>query len=158
MISTLSWLDWVFIVASVLWIAVIVGRLGLRRVAKFHTGGFSPEEPPLTPPNVLFASNLAHRQTIGAVLRDKVRGDFDYRDGQVYKPVPDELIHPVIANVNNAIAGLERTKNPAACSLYFRDSVSDRFMLLPDLDIDDLRDIRELLRAAVAERQRKAQK
>ena len=81
-----------------------------------------------------------------------VVGDADIRDGKVYEPMSLDRMHPLLTVIDNANAALHRLKNPAACSLYIRDSVNDKFMLVPDLDLADLREIAELLRAAVAER------
>lgn len=84
-----------------------------------------------------------------------IGGSADIRDGKVYPPVPFDRMHPLLGLIDNANAALYRLKNPAACSLYVRDSMNDRFMLVPDLDLSDLREIAELLRAAVAERIRR---
>ena len=79
-------------------------------------------------------------------------GSADIRDGKVYAPVSFDRMHPLLGLINGANMALQNLKNPAACSLYVRDSVNDRFMLVPELDLDDLREIAELLRAAVAEK------
>lgn len=79
-------------------------------------------------------------------------GNADIREGQVYEPVSLDRMHPLLGVVNSATMVLQRLKNPAASSLYIRDSVNDRFMIVPELDLEDLREIAELLRAAVAER------
>lgn len=90
--------------------------------------------------------------------RNGIKGDADIRDGKVLVPVSLDRLHPLVVILTNAAAVTQRLKNPAACSLYVRDSVNDRFMLVPELDLDDLREVAELLRAAVAERIARNQK
>ncbi len=92
-----------------------------------------------------------------ALELNNIVGDADIRDGKVLEPVSLDRMHPLLIVIDNANASLHRLKNPAACSLYIRDSVNDRFMLVPDLDLSDLREIAELLRAAVAERKARSQ-
>lgn len=90
--------------------------------------------------------------------RNRITGSADIRDGKVLVPPSLDRMHPLLGVVNSATSILGRLKNPAACSLYIRDSVNDRFMLVPELDLEDLREISELLRAAVAERIARNQK
>jgi hypothetical protein len=86
------------------------------------------------------------------ILKYGIVGSADVRDGKVYEPVSFDRMHPLLGVIDRANGQLQRLKNPQSCSLYIRDSVNDRFMLVPDLDLSDLREIAELLRAAVAER------
>lgn len=115
-----------------------------------------PERPEMSDEEQAILRSLANpvgREHLRKALEmNNIVGDADIRDGKVYEPMSLDRMHPLLTVIDNANAALHRFKNPAACSLYIRDSVNGKFMLVPDLDLADLREIAELLRAAVAER------
>lgn len=84
-----------------------------------------------------------------------VYGSADIRDGVVYPPVAPDRLEPLAVVLGNAAAMIGRLRNPAAASLYVRDSVNDKFMLLADLDIDHLLDAARVMQR-VAEDRRKS--
>lgn len=86
--------------------------------------------------------------------KQNVVGDADIRDGVVLPPVPPERLDPLSVVLANAAAFINRLRNPASCSLYVRDSVNDRFMLLPDLDLDHLLDASRVMQRVAEDRRR----
>ena len=79
-----------------------------------------------------------------------ITGSAEIRDGVVY-PMHEERVHPLAIVLGNAAAFASRLKNPAASSLYIRDSVHDRFVLLADLDLDHIREAAQVMRRVAAE-------
>ena len=77
-------------------------------------------------------------------------GNAEIRDGVVY-PLHEERLHPLAIVLGNAAAFASRLKNPAASSLYIRDSVHDRFVLLSDLDLDHIREAAQVMRRVAAQ-------
>lgn len=117
-----------------------------------------PEKPEVEEAILRSLDNPIGRDYLRRALEmNNIVGDADIRDGKVLEPVSFDRMHPLLIVIDNANSALHRLKNPASCSLYIRDSVNDRFMLVPDLDLADLREIAELLRAAVAERKARSQ-
>lgn len=95
------------------------------------------------------------RQELTAFLqKQQVVGDADIRNGFVLAPVPPENLEPLAIVLGNAAAFIARLRNPAASSLYVRDSVSDRFMLLGDLDLDHLVDAARVMQRVAEDRRR----
>jgi hypothetical protein len=88
------------------------------------------------------------------LARHKIVGDADIRNGFVLAPVPPERLEPLAIVLGNAAAFISRLRNPSASSIYIRDSVNDRFMLLGDLDLDHLVDASRVMQR-VAEDRRK---
>lgn len=84
-----------------------------------------------------------------------VIGDADIRGGVVYAPVPAERLDPLAVVLENAASMISRLRNPGGSSLYVRDSVNERFMLLSDLDLDHLLDAARVMNR-VAEDRRKS--
>ena len=80
-----------------------------------------------------------------------IGGSAEIRDGVVYL-MHEEQAHPLAIVFGNAAAFANRLKNPDACSLYIRDSVNDRFLLLSDLDLDHIREAAQMLRRVAAEK------
>lgn len=114
-----------------------------------HKGG-------VVPPGERTLSDREVMVDLTAFLRKQnVVGDADIRDGVVFPPVPPEKLDPLAVVLGNAAVFINRLRNPAACSLYVRDSMSDRFMLLPDLDLDHLLDASRVMQR-VAEDRRKS--
>lgn len=74
-----------------------------------------------------------------------ITGSADIRDGLVLEPIDLSAAEPLTIVFANATAFLGRLQNPAASSLYVRDSVNDRFMLLSDLDLDHLIDAHRVM-------------
>jgi len=98
----------------------------------------------------------ATRQELtGFLQKQQVVGDADIRNGFVLAPVPPENLEPLAIVLGNAAAFIARLRNPAASSLYVRDSVNDRFILLGDLDLDHLVDAARVMQR-VAEDRRKS--
>lgn len=150
MISTTAIYIAVAVVAALVGVGVFrYIRWRIQPQPGFEETGEDPDELGFDLSDILVRHRLQR-----AIDKNHIVGSADIRDGKVYAPVPFERMHPLLGVIDNANAALHRLKNPAACSLYIRDSVNDRFMLVPDLDLDDLREIAELLRAAVAERMR----
>lgn len=101
-------------------------------------------------------SDHATRQELtGFLQKQQVVGDADIRNGFVLAPVPPEKLEPLAIVLGNAAAFIARLRNPAASSLYVRDSTNDRFMLLGDLDLDHLVDAARVMQR-VAEDRRKS--
>lgn len=101
-------------------------------------------------------SDHATRQELTSFLqKQQVVGDADIRNGFVLAPVPPEKLEPLAIVLGNAAAFIARLRNPAASSLYVRDSVNDRFILLGDLDLDHLVDAARVVQR-VAEDRRKS--
>lgn len=97
----------------------------------------------------------ATRQELtGFLQKQQVVGDADIRNGFVLAPVPPENLEPLAIVLGNAAAFIARLRNPAASSLYVRDSVSDRFMLLGDLDLDHLVDAARVMQRVAEDRRR----
>lgn len=86
------------------------------------------------------ADHATRRELTEFLRQQQVIGDADIRNGIVFAPVPDDMVEPLAIVLGNAAAMIARLKNPAASSIYIRDSVNDRFLLLADLDIDHLLD------------------
>lgn len=97
----------------------------------------------------------ATRQELTDFLqKQQVVGDADIRNGFVLAPVPPENLEPLAIVLGNAAAFIARLRNPAASSLYVRDSVSDRFMLLGDLDLDHLVDAARVMQRVAEDSRR----
>lgn len=101
------------------------------------------------------AEHPTRQELTGFLKKQQVVGDADIRNGFVLAPVPPEKLDPLAVVLGNAAAMIARLRNPAASSLYVRDSVSDRFMLLGDLDLDHLVDAARVMQR-VAEDRRKS--
>lgn len=84
-----------------------------------------------------------------------ITGSAEIRDAVVY-PMHEDRAHPLAIVFGNAAAFANRLKNPDACSLYIRDSVNDRFLLLADLDLDHIREAAQTLRRVAAEKGNKS--
>lgn len=78
------------------------------------------------------------------LARHRIVGSADIRDGEVLPAVSVERLYPLAIRLDNAYSVLRRLPNPAASSLYVRDSVSDKFRLL-DLDVEDIGETVRLL-------------
>lgn len=142
-------------------IAAIIAGIAVARYIRWRIqplGGVGYRDGGLLPGEVLvdgvldFGDPFVRERLQRMIDAHRLSGSVDIRDGKVYEPVSLDRMHPLLGLINGANMALQNLKNPAACSLYVRDSVNDRFMLVPELDLDDLREIGELLRAAVAER------
>jgi hypothetical protein len=101
------------------------------------------------------AEQPTRQQLTGFLQKQQVVGDADIRNGFVLPPVPPEKLEPLAVVLGNAAAFIGRLRNPASCSLYVRDSVNDRFMLVADLDLDHLVDAARVMQR-VAEDRRKS--
>ena len=121
----------------------------------FHAGGVVRDETPVdVGPKDLSDQHIRERMTNFLAVHE-IGGDADVRGGRFYPPVPPSKLEPLALVMRKAWDRIQRLKNPASCSLYVRDSVNDRFMLLDELD---LMDIGEILRVVerVAEDRRKS--
>lgn len=87
--------------------------------------------------------------------KNGVVGDADIRQGMVFAPVPPDRLEPLAVVLGNAAAFASRLRNPSANSIYIRDSLTDQFMLLGDLDLDHLADAARVMQR-VAEDRRKS--
>lgn len=101
------------------------------------------------------ADQGTRQELTGFLQKQQVVGDADIRNGFVLAPVPPEKLEPLAIVLGNAAAFISRLRNPAASSLYVRDSVNDRFILLGDLDLDHLVDAARVMQR-VAEDRRKS--
>ncbi len=101
------------------------------------------------------ADQATRQELTGFLQKQQVVGDADIRNGFVLAPVPPEKLEPLAIVLGNAAAFISRLRNPAASSLYVRDSVNDRFILLGDLDLDHLVDAARVMQR-VAEDRRKS--
>lgn len=101
------------------------------------------------------ADHGTRQELTGFLQKQQVIGDADIRNGFVLAPVPPEKLEPLAIVLGNAAAFIARLRNPAASSLYVRDSVNDRFILLGDLDLDHLVDAARVMQR-VAEDRRKS--
>lgn len=128
----------------------LLSGLWLRRFAHRPDGGVIRE-----PKMRKLSDNEVLVDLTAFLHKQNVVGDADIRDGVALAPVPPERLDPLALVLGNAAAFLSRLRNPAACSLYVRDSVSDRFMLLPDLDLDHLLEASRVMQR-VAEDRRKS--
>lgn len=107
-----------------------------------------PEEPAIRD-----LAEAAVRSELTAFLQKRnVVGDADIRQGVVYAPVPPERLEPLSVVLENAAAMISRLRNPGACSIYVRDSVNDRFMLLSDLDLQHLLDASRVMNRVAEDR------
>jgi hypothetical protein len=85
------------------------------------------------------------------LARHQIVGDADIRDGVVLSVVTVDRLHPVADRLRAAVRTLRHMRNPAASSLYLRDSMTDRFRLI-DLDVEDLEEAVRLLQLLCKER------
>lgn len=140
----------ILIYGSVALTAIFAGVYGVRWIDRKMKGQVQAEE------RIRRLSEESVRAELSGFLRKQmVVGDADIRDGIVFAPVPAERLEPLAVVLGNAAAFLSRLRNPAASSLYVRDSVNDRFMLLGDLDLDHLVDAARVMQR-VAEDRRKS--
>jgi hypothetical protein len=79
------------------------------------------------------------------LAKARVTGSAEIRDGVVY-PMHEGRAHPLATVFGNAATFASRFQNPAASSLYIRDSVNDKFVLLADLDLDHIREAAQIMR------------
>lgn len=130
---------------------VLMPRLDKAIRAKLGIGA-APEP---VEPEVSDLSDHATRAKLNSSLeRLGVIGDADIRKGKVYPAVPADRLHPLAVVLENAGAVARRLRNPAACSLYVRDSMNDRFMLLSELDLEHIMDAATVMRRTVEDRQK----
>lgn len=100
------------------------------------------------------AEHAARQELTDALKKWRIVGDADIREGIVFAPVPPDRLEPLAIVLGNAAAFLSRLRNPAASSLYVRDSVNDRFILLADLDIDHLVDAARVMQRVAEDRKK----
>lgn len=125
--------------------SIITGGHLVHFLHKYFRAHPEPEPCPLSDATVRNRLSLF-------MTRHKIYGDAQIIDGVVH-PVATINAHPLAMVFRNAVSHMDRMQNPAASSIYIRDSVNDRFLLLADLDVDHLRDAAMLL-SAVAERKK----
>jgi hypothetical protein len=147
-------------VASAATAAGILGMPYLDRAIRskgFRSGGLVPQpeaEPVDLGPKDLSNPHIRERMTAFLHNHDIV-GDADVRGGKFFPPVPPSKLEPLAIVMRRAWDQVMRLKNPASCSLYIRDSVNDRFMLLDELDVMDIGEILRVVER-VAEDRRKS--
>lgn len=147
-------LGFFFIVGSLLGQWLIRAFRGMA--SGYKSGGFVPSQPKEVDDEILDLGSPAVRARLAGMLaRYRIEGDANIRDGVILIPVPLDRLHPVFTKFIAARRVLDRVQNRNACSLYIRDSVNDRFTIVPELDLDDLLEATEVLRALVAEKQKK---
>lgn len=95
---------------------------------------------------------VVREQLTRFLQQQKVSGDANIRNGVVIVPVPANRLSPLVQVLKDAVSRLARLRNPAACSLYVRDSVSDRWMLLGDLDLGVLQETVSVLERVAEDR------
>lgn len=144
----ISWEMAIYPVVAV--VSSLLGVYGVRRLDRWlkHRNAVQQRLRDLT-------EHETRQELTGFLRKWQVVGDADIRNGFVLAPVPPEKLEPLAVVLGNAAAFIARLRNPAASSLYVRDSVSDRFMLLGDLDLDHLVDAARVMQR-VAEDRRKS--
>lgn len=113
-----------------------------------------PEPPVEVGPKDLSDTHIRERMT-SFLANHEIGGDADVRSGKFFPPVPVSKLEPLAIVMRRAWDKVQRLKNPASCSLYVRDSVNDRFMLLDELDMQDIGEILRVIER-VAEDRRKS--
>jgi len=140
-------IDILLAIALYLWAAMIFGKW-LKRNRSINSRPV-PEGPPerrkITDPGVIYGVE----QLLGNHFID---GDFEVRDGKVFLPVQPERLGPLANVLDNAAAHVARQRNPNSISIYYRDSVQDKFHLMPDIDFDILREAASVMRRVAADR------
>lgn len=91
----------------------------------------------------------------GLLKKYDFTGNADIRNGVMMPQVHPDRLDPLVRALINGTSILRKLRNPAACSLYVRDSVNDKFMLVPDIDIEVLVDAARVMQH-VAENRRKS--
>lgn len=138
----------VYVVVAV--VASIIGVVGYNRLHRWlrHRNAVEARLRDL-------AEHSSRQELTDALKKWRIVGDADIREGIVMAPVPADKLEPLAIVLGNAAAFIARLRNPAASSLYVRDSVNDRFILLADLDLDHLVDAARVMQR-VAEDRRKS--
>lgn len=83
-----------------------------------------------------------------------ISGEADIRDCRVIPPVPPSSVEPLSVVLELAASRIDRMKNPNACSLYLRDSETDRWQVLDELSLIDLRHAARVIRRVAEDRKR----
>lgn len=145
----------VIIYSSVASAATAAGFMFMPRLDKAIRAklGIGVKEP--VEPEVADLSHHATRDKLNSSLeRLGVIGDADIRQGKVFPAIPADRLHPLAVVLENAAAITRRLRNPAACSLYVRDSMNDRFMLLSELDLEHVMEAATVMRRVAEDRQK----
>lgn len=141
---------WSAVIGIFVWDAI---KAIFRRFGGFHTGGVVREAvvPAEIEPND--PKDPAIRASLVTLLtRARVVGDFNWRDGRVELPVPPEKVSPIATILTNAVSHVAAQRNPNSVSIYWRDSVNDRFNILPDIDFEVLREAASIMRRVAEDR------
>lgn len=104
-------------------------------------------------PKSLDDAHIRERMT-AFLEKHEITGDADVRDGRFYAPVPAERIGPLVQVLERAWGVLQQVRNRNACSLYYRDSVNDRWNLVPELDLDDIGECVRVMQRVAADRKK----
>lgn len=83
----------------------------------------------------------------GFLRKQGVVGNADIRNGIVLSPITRDDVMPLATVLANAGSFMARLPNPAACSLYVRESQSGQMMLLSDLDLDHIVDAARVMQS-----------
>lgn len=129
-------------------VAVAAALAGTLLLAAMHLYVFRKQPPDFEDDErgMDLSDPLARQRLQQVIEKYGIEGDADIRSGIVLPPVPLEQAQPLAIVLDNAAGMISRLRNPAASSLYVRDSINDRFMLLVDLDLDHLREAAQIMR------------
>lgn len=126
----------------------------------FHKGGIvgDPNVPDDQKAVEIGPKNLAdrhirERMTLFLAAHEIV-GDADVRNGHFLAPVSPAKLEPLAIMMRQAWNRVQTLRNPKACSLYIRDSENDRFMLLDELDLEDIGEMLRVMERVVADRKK----
>lgn len=145
----------IVIYSSVASAATAAGFIGMPYIHRAIRAKRTPATvPPEIGPKDLSNPHIRERMTVFLATHEIV-GDADVRGGRFFPPVPVSKLEPLALVMRQAWERVQRMKNPAACSLYIRDSENDRFMLLDELDVQDIGEILRVIER-VAEDRRKS--
>jgi hypothetical protein len=129
------------------------------RFPGFHKGGLIDPSAPVEEqavevgPKNLSERHIRERLTL-FLAAHQITGDADVRNGHFLAPVPASKLEPLAIMMRRAWNRIQSLKNPAACSLYIRDSENDRFLLLDELDLADVGEMLRVMERVVSDRKK----
>ncbi len=93
------------------------------------------------------------RKRLGEMLTEqKITGCAQIVEGRVIPELTEAQLHPLALVLGRAALRISRLRNPAACSLYIRDSENDRWIVLDELDLDDIREAARIVQSVAEEK------
>lgn len=100
-------------------------------------------------------ANPATRDSLAKFLQAHgITGEADIRDQKVFPAVPAMHLDPLAVVLNLAASRIDRLKNPNACALYMRDVEADRWVILDELSLFDLRNAARVITRVAEDRKK----